>query len=148
MNRGGFTFVETMVVFLVLGVLANVAVPAVGGVKKRAEAARILADFNVIRQAALQHYTETGAYPATQPPGVVPGELTERLPQGFDFDRHGVLYQWYHAPLAGGLPGQPGLTDLLAVQVVGSDVEVMDLVRRRYGGVVSGTGVSAWLFID
>ena len=93
-GRAGYTLVELLVVMLVVGILAGLALPRVRSALHRADATRIVTDVNTIEQAAVAHLTETGAFPSSGGVGAVPDEMEDRLPEGFSFEYKGVRYRW------------------------------------------------------
>jgi len=75
MRRGSrsFTLVEILVVVSIIGLLAGLAIPAVGGALSSAKRAKVTSMANQIRVAVNQFYTEYGFYPTNR-----------------DFDQQGV----------------------------------------------------------
>jgi prepilin-type N-terminal cleavage/methylation domain-containing protein len=68
-----FTLVEILVVVSIIGLLAGLAIPAVGGALSSAKRAKVTSMANQIRIAVTQFYTEYGFYPTNK-----------------DFDQQGV----------------------------------------------------------
>ena len=60
----GFTLVELLVVIVILGILAAVAVFAVGGVTDRGKQSACKADLETVTQASEAMYAKNGGYPA------------------------------------------------------------------------------------
>lgn len=65
-NRKGFTLIELMVVIVILGILAGVAVQSMGsGATDKANEARAKADIRTIVSALEMYKLDVGAYPIT-----------------------------------------------------------------------------------
>jgi prepilin-type N-terminal cleavage/methylation domain-containing protein len=86
-NRRGFTLIELLVVFIVLAVLAGIAVKRYMELKHRALSAQATADMENIRLSAYTKFYDTGAWPASPGPGIMPPELAPYLGTGFPFAR-------------------------------------------------------------
>lgn len=82
-RRTGFTFIELLVVVSIVGILASVAVPKFRDVQRRARATQLLADFDVLRHAALSFYADSGYFPPEAGRAAVPRNLRRYLPAGF-----------------------------------------------------------------
>lgn len=63
-DDAGFTLVELLVVIVILGILAAVAVFAVGGVTDKGKQASCKADVNSVATASEAYYAKNGAYAA------------------------------------------------------------------------------------
>ena len=85
-RRGGFSLVELLVTLTIVGVLSSIAVPRYKGIKLRAQSAQVIGDFDVVRQAALNFYVDSGAFPGEAAAGTVPDGLTKYLPSHFVFN--------------------------------------------------------------
>jgi prepilin-type N-terminal cleavage/methylation domain-containing protein len=93
-NRRGFSLVELLITIAILGILVNLALPAVSHLRRRAQAAQVVGDFQAIRVAGLDRYIADGAYPPLESYAKVPPKLVGGLPKGFAF-RYGKLeYRW------------------------------------------------------
>ncbi len=99
-SRRGFTLIELLIVTAVIGILAAIAIPKFQSVVRKANAAAILADYDVVRVAAAQFAADGGAFPGNQGWRRVPTGLLPYLPEGFDFDYEDRMaeYRWRRWP--------------------------------------------------
>jgi prepilin-type N-terminal cleavage/methylation domain-containing protein len=96
-NAKGFTLVELMTVVLIMGILINISLPNYAAFRKKAQAARVVSDFLIIRDAATLHHAEHGAWPEDSGMGEVPQSLREYLPRDFAWDLEpdlSITYKW------------------------------------------------------
>jgi len=63
-SEAGFTLIELVIVIVVLGILMSMAVPALSGVKNKADTAVAKADLHNIMQSLEMYYLDEGEYPA------------------------------------------------------------------------------------
>jgi prepilin-type N-terminal cleavage/methylation domain-containing protein len=70
-NQRGFTLVELMIVVIIVGILAAVAIPMYQGATERAKASEAVAALGTIRGAMRVYFAEHGTYVIT---GVVAGD--------------------------------------------------------------------------
>jgi prepilin-type N-terminal cleavage/methylation domain-containing protein len=103
-TRRGFTMVELLVVMIVLGVLAGLAILKYIDLRNHAFAAQVGADLGTVRLAAYSAWYETGSWPADAAPGVLPTELKPYLPGGFSFQRAEYTLDWENFVPPGGGP--------------------------------------------
>lgn len=68
----GFTLVEIMIVVVIIGLLAAVAIPALQRVKRAAQNNRVASDFRVFAQAFETYALQNGFWPNNAGSGVVP----------------------------------------------------------------------------
>ncbi|GEM_PF-757642 len=68
-NEGGFTLIELLIVIVVLGILMSMAVPALSGVKNKADTAVAKADLHNIMQSLEMYYLDQGEYPGQSTKG-------------------------------------------------------------------------------
>ncbi|HQY06203.1 MAG TPA: prepilin-type N-terminal cleavage/methylation domain-containing protein [Lacunisphaera sp.] len=68
----GFTLVEIMIVVVIIGLLAALAIPAFQRVQRASQNARVINDFRVFAQAFEIYNAQNGAWPANVSAGVVP----------------------------------------------------------------------------
>jgi type IV pilus assembly protein PilA len=68
----GFTLVEIMIVVVIIGLLAALAIPAFQRVQRASQNTRVINDFRVFSQAFEIYNSTNGAWPNNVGPGVVP----------------------------------------------------------------------------
>lgn len=134
MNQRGFTLVELMVVLVVMGILANIAIPVYHNAKDHAEAASILADFHTIKSAAFDCFSATNEFPRTAGWGRIPREMEDRLPREFDFRHNDCVYRWWRLSLGPGIARRLPYQHILIFQVRGSDPDVLESLKGIYQG--------------
>lgn len=103
-HRRGFTFIELLIVMIVLGLLAALATLKYMDMKNRALTAQAAADMEALRLAAYSAWYETGTWPAEVGPGVIPTELAPYLAKGFTFTRPEYTLDWDNFVPPGGGP--------------------------------------------
>lgn len=63
--RRGFTLIEMLMVAVILGVLAALAIPNYNRVRERAQIARAIGDIKALGQELTEYHFDNGAYPAS-----------------------------------------------------------------------------------
>lgn len=148
-RRNGWTMIELLMVLVIMGILVNVAVPALRLIRRRAEAAHVIGDIRAIQVAAHSHHAERGVFPPSEGFGVVPATMMPMLPDGFDFRYAGTLYRWHRFALPEGLPAFPGQTVLLAVEVQTPSPDLASAIRGLYKGRLTfGSATNLFFVLD
>jgi prepilin-type N-terminal cleavage/methylation domain-containing protein len=62
MNRRGFTLIELMIVVVIIGILAAIAIPKFTGTKEKAFTATMKSDLKNFASAQESYYYDNGAY--------------------------------------------------------------------------------------
>jgi prepilin-type N-terminal cleavage/methylation domain-containing protein len=112
-GRRGFTFIELLVVVLVLSILAGIGILKYIDLRHRALSAQVVGDVEAIRLAAYTRYYETGAWAPDAGAGVKPVELTPYMSQNFTFTRPEYTLDWENFA-----PANPGPTGAMQVGIV------------------------------
>jgi prepilin-type N-terminal cleavage/methylation domain-containing protein len=62
LNRPGFTFIELLIVMVVMGLLASISVPRIRNMKERSYQATLRSDLGAVRTAQEAYYAENQQY--------------------------------------------------------------------------------------
>jgi prepilin-type N-terminal cleavage/methylation domain-containing protein len=92
---GGFTLVEIMIVVVIIGLLAALAIPAFQRVQRASQNARIINDFRVFSQAFEIYNAQNGSWPNNAGSGIVP---SSPVPMSGDFK----VASWQAVTVVGG----------------------------------------------
>ena len=103
-RRAGFTFIEMLIVMIVLGLLASLAILKYIDLKNRALTAQASADMDAVRLAAYSTWYETGSWPTEVGAGVLPAEMAPYLAKGFTFSRPEYTLDYENLAPPGGGP--------------------------------------------
>jgi type IV pilus assembly protein PilA len=79
----GFTLVEIMIVVVIIGLLASMALPAFQRSRRRSQAARLTNDFRQYDAAFQRYLMENGQNPPSAALGVVPTGMAGYLPTSY-----------------------------------------------------------------
>jgi prepilin-type N-terminal cleavage/methylation domain-containing protein len=93
-DRRGFSLVEIMIVVLIIGILASLALPALTRARHRSLATQLSNNFRVYAAAFQVYSTEHGEWPADTSPGKTPSEMEGQLPHFSEKTRQGGVWDW------------------------------------------------------
>ena len=103
-RRRGFTFIELLIVMVVIGILAGLGLLKYMDLKHRAMSAQAIADLEAVRLAGYSAWYENGVWPAEASPGVVPPGLAPYLSGSFSFAKPEYTLDWENFVPPGGGP--------------------------------------------
>lgn len=75
-HRAGFTLVEIMIVVVIIGLLAAMAIPAFARVRQSAQNSRFISDLRTFAQAFETYALKNGGWPPNSGTGVIPTGMT------------------------------------------------------------------------
>jgi prepilin-type N-terminal cleavage/methylation domain-containing protein len=78
-HRAGFTLVEIMIVVVIIGLLAAMAIPMFGRVREHTQNSRFISDLRTFAQAFETYAMKNGSWPPNAGTGVVPAGMTGEL---------------------------------------------------------------------
>lgn len=122
----GFTIIELMIVVLVMGVLAGIALLKVIDLRDSARTSQVAGDFRAVMLAAYTYQTDHQAWPADGAPGVIPPGLLPYLPSSFSFSRPEYQLEFENIGLGGG-------TSMIAVTVTSSNGGLISKLKQTLG---------------
>lgn len=129
--RQGFTLIEMLIVVLIIGILASIALPHYQQVLLKARAAEAIGNMDAIRVAAYNYFLDNHAWPPDVNRGETPPELAPLLPDDFTFERDGYLLDWDNWTEGGGELGTVGIS------MVTSDTDLGNAFLQLLGAGVS-----------
>ena len=138
-REAGFSLLELLIVCAVIGIIANIMIPALYSALYRAKAARIMEDYNLVRTMASQYYADRSYYPPDQGPGVEPPGLTSYLQGRLVWTHPDYQYDWELWVDASGNPTQPASGVLVGFSIVTTDAALSAAVHKLYKGTVLDT---------
>ena len=103
-RRAGFTIIELLMVMIVIGILAGMAILKYIELRHRARAAAVVAALESVRLAGYGAFYETGNWPSDAGAGSVPAGMTQYLPANFSFDTPDYTLDWENFVPPGGGP--------------------------------------------
>lgn len=132
-KTAGYTFIEVLIVMIIVGLLVKIAFPRYHEMKRQAIAGKAAADYNAIKLAAYAFHTEFQTWPAEAPAATVPPELVNDLPEGFSFDRVEYTLDWQNWQLPSGLPQFPAQNMLMALTISTTDPQLALTILNKLG---------------
>ena len=139
--EAGFSLIELLTVMVVIGILAVIAIPNFHAVTVKARAIDVVGDIEVIEQAARNYQADFITWPAEVGAGTIPAGLAPYLPAGFSFTAgEGFVLDWEAMAVPGGLPNDPGTTQIYGVGVITSETDLAD-------ALVAVLGETSWLIV-
>jgi type IV pilus assembly protein PilA len=137
-RREAFTLVEIMVVVVIIGLLAALAIPAFQRVKSSSIASRYANDFRTFSEAFQRYSFENGSWPAASAtPGAIPVGMTGYLPARYsETSPMGGGYTWAVGPARIRLVSTQATDDVM--QKVDAILDDGDLQAGQFSKMSSG----------
>ena len=92
--RKGVTIIELLIVMVLVGILAGIAIPNFQNAVWRARAAEVVSDVHTVTLAYHQYLADGGGRIRTAAWGSVPAALEPYLADGFSFSTEVADYRW------------------------------------------------------
>jgi type IV pilus assembly protein PilA len=93
-SSAGFTLVEIMIVVVIIGLLAALAIPAFGRVRQKAQNSRFVSDLRTFSQAFETYASANGAWPGNAGSGSVPPGMSGDFNEANWKGRNSVGGRW------------------------------------------------------
>ena len=146
-REAGFSLLELLIVCAVIGIIANILIPALYSALYRAKAARIMEDYNLVRTMASQHYVDHSFFPAETGPGIEPPELSSYLQGRLVWTHPDYQYDWELWVDSSGNPTQPATGVIVGFSIVTTDPALAAAVHKIFKGTVLDTVPNHTTFI-
>lgn len=126
----GFTLVEVMVVVVIIGLIAALAVPGYRRITLRSKATALVNDIKSYSAVFTQYSLQNGRWPAEVDPGQVPAEVADSLGSGFTRPSPiGGLYDWDQDVAPNGFNTKAAITVATAGgHAMTDDLELVEMV--------------------
>ncbi len=132
-RRRGFTIIEMLVVMILFGILASIALLKYMDLRRNAVTAKVASEVNAVKLAGYSYWGDFQDWPPDAGPGVVPPGLVRHLPEGFRFDHPEWWYtlEWDNL---GSVPGPGGSSGfLVGITVATTDAKLMRKLEQYLG---------------
>ena len=135
-RQSGFSLIEVLLVSAIVGILANIAVPQVRSVLRKAQAASIVAEVTGAERAAWAFSNDYGRFPEETAAGSAPAGFSDYVGSGFPWRTGpgGVTYDWQNWATEDDTPLYPDTNVLYGISVLSDDIELLDTVDELYDG--------------
>ena len=124
-NRSGFTLVEMFVVLVIVGILSAVGLFKYIDFRQQAYSAKVAADLNSTKVAAITAWTDNQQWPPDAPPGVEPIEIRRHLSGSVQFVNSDYTLDWDNLSGGGAF--------LVGISVTTTNPTLMTHLQRTLG---------------
>lgn len=153
----GFTMVEIMVVVVIIGLLAAMALPTYRRITMRSKTAALVSDLRSYSTAFITYNLQNGKWPADELPQKIPAVMSGALPAGFARKSPiGGVYKWNYDVSADGVTAKAAIViETVGSDVVSDDADLRAMIDREMddgdletGNVVVGSTNSLVFIIE
>jgi len=140
-DRRGYSMIELLIVLALIGIVANIAIPAYNHARLRTEATALMADFVSVRNSAQDYHNQNGEWPRDRGAGREPPELSSYLHGRVRWNQGDVRYDWQNWLGADGQPKNKAKRSGVAVgfSVRAKDKELLAMLERVWGNPLNKT---------
>jgi prepilin-type N-terminal cleavage/methylation domain-containing protein len=128
-----FTLVEVMVVVVIIGLLAALALPTYRHITMRSKMTAVVNDLRAFSTALVTYNLQNGKWPADTGPQVIPPEMAGALPKAFTLKTPvGGVYEWDFDCSPNGFYTKAAVTILgTSDYPLTDDVEQLEMIDRE-----------------
>lgn len=128
-----FTLVEVMVVVVIIGLLAAMALPAFRRITMRSKMTALVNDLRSYSTAFITYSLQNGKWPADGLPQEIPAEMAGTLPVGFTLKSPiGGVYKWNYDVSAAGVSAKAAIVvETAGSEVLTDDVDLLEMIDRE-----------------
>lgn len=150
-----FTMVEIMVVVVIIGLLAAMALPTYRRITMRSKTAALVSDLRSYSTAFITYNLQNGKWPADELPQKVPAGMAGALAEGFTRKSPiGGVYKWNYDVSADGITAKAAIIiETVGGDVVSDDADLREMIDREmddgdlHAGNVQLGGTNSLVFI-
>ena len=125
-RRRGFTFIEILMVMIIIGLLSNLAILKYIDFKRQANAVKIASEIHAVQIGAFNYWADFQGWPPEEGAGVEPPTLAPYLP-GFPFNGPDYTLDWDN------LTGGGGGAFLVGITVSTTDPKLLASIKKNLG---------------
>lgn len=142
-GRRGFSLIELLIVLLIIGTLAGIAIPNLNRAILRARAVDAVADMNAVKVAVLNYQADAQTWPEDVDRGQIPPGLAQYLPANFSFNEEDYDLDYEDWSETVGFIGVTVITDerelgLMVLDLLGNNTWTNN--TDKYSWVIEWTG--------